>query len=309
MKLQENDRRRQPKFPEMSMRQRADILQRNRKKQLRLRWIVLNSALALCIILAVLVVKAVSLHRESVQKEAAKVAAIEKKKKAAKQTPVPTATPTPTPVGSERWLRKDLDPSKPMIAMTFDDGPYSPVTEKILDVFEKYNGKATFFCVGSRVSEYASSVQRAYNMGCEIGSHTYSHVYLTGLKAKGIKKEQNKTNKAIRNIIGCEPTALRPPGGFVNAKVRKNMKVPMICWSVDSEDWKSRNTKKILKECKKLEDGDIVLMHDLYPTTAKAVKKLVPRLVKKGFQLVTVDELFYYKGIPIKAGELHFSGK
>lgn len=193
--------------------------------------------------------------------------------------------------------------------MTFDDGPYSPVTEKILDVFEQNNGKATFFCVGSRVAEYASSVQRAYNMGCEIASHTYSHVYLTRLKAKGIKKEQNKTNKAIRNIIGCEPTALRPPGGFVNAKVRKNMKVPMICWSVDSEDWKSRNTKKVLKRCKKLEDGDIVLMHDLYPTTAKAVKKLVPRLVKQGFQLVTVDELFYYKGIPIKAGELHFSGK
>lgn len=309
MKLPENKRERPTKFPEMSMRQRAEIGEKNRKKQLRLRWIVLNSIIALCIILAVLVVKAVSLNRENARKEAAKVAAVEKKKKEAKQTPAPTATPTPAPVGSERWLRKDLDPSKPMIALTFDDGPYSPVTEKILDVLEQNNGKATFFCVGSRVSGYASSVLRAYNMGCEIASHTYSHVYLTGLKAKKIKKEQSKTNKAIRNIIGCEPTALRPPGGFVNAKVRKNMKVPMICWSVDSEDWKSRNTKKILKRCKKLEDGDIVLMHDLYPTTAKAVKKLVPRLVKQGFQLVTVDELFYYKGIPIKAGELHFSGK
>lgn len=309
MKALENKREKQEEFPEMSMRQRSDIRARKRKKQLRLRWIIMNSIIALCIILGVLVVKAISLNRENTRKEAAKEAAAEKKKNTAKQTPVPTATPTPAPVGSERWLRKDLDPSKPMIAMTFDDGPYSPVTEKILDVFEQNNGKATFFCVGSRVAEYASSVQRAYNMGCEIASHTYSHVYLTRLKAKGIKKEQNKTNKAIRNIIGCEPTALRPPGGFVNAKVRKNMKVPMICWSVDSEDWKSRNTKKVLKRCKKLEDGDIVLMHDLYPTTAKAVKKLVPRLVKQGFQLVTVDELFYYKGIPIKAGELHFSGK
>lgn len=144
----------------------------------------MNSIIALCIILGVLVVKAISLNRENTRKEAAKEAAAEKKKNAAKQTPVPTATPTPAPVGSERWLRKDLDPSKPMIAMTFDDGPYSPVTEKILDVFEQNNGKATFFCVGSRVAEYASSVQRAYNMGCEIASHTYSHVYLTRLKAE-----------------------------------------------------------------------------------------------------------------------------
>lgn len=82
-----------------------------------------------------------------------------------------------------------------MIAMTFDDGPYSPVTEKILDVFEQNNGKATFFCVGSRVAEYASSVQRAYNMGCEIASHTYSHVYLTRLKAKGIKKNRIRPTK------------------------------------------------------------------------------------------------------------------
>jgi peptidoglycan/xylan/chitin deacetylase (PgdA/CDA1 family) len=83
----------------------------------------------------------------------------------------------------------------------------------------------------------------------------------------------------------------------------------MVCWDVDSEDWKSRNTKKILQRCKSIEDGDIVLMHDLYPTTAAAVKKLVPQLKKKGYQLVTVDELFYYKGIQTEAGQVYYSGK
>jgi len=109
MKALENKREKQEEFPEMSMRQRADIRARKRKKQLRLRWIIMNSIIALCIILGVLVVKAISLNRENTRKEVAKEAAAEKKKNAAKQTPVPTATPTPAPVGSERWLRKDLD--------------------------------------------------------------------------------------------------------------------------------------------------------------------------------------------------------
>lgn len=98
-------------------------------------------------------------------------------------------------------------------------------------------------------------------------------------------------------------------GGAVNDKVKKNVKVPMVCWNVDSEDWKSRNTKKILERCHSIGDGDIVLMHDLYPTTARAVAKLVPQLKKKGFQLVTVDELFYYKGIKTEGGSVYFSGK
>ena len=83
----------------------------------------------------------------------------------------------------------------------------------------------------------------------------------------------------------------------------------MVCWNVDSEDWKSRNTKKVLKRCNSIQDGDIILMHDLYPTTAKAVATLVPKLRKKGFQLVTVDELFYYKGIKAEAGKVYYSGK
>ena len=151
MKALENKREKQEGFPEMSMRQRADIRARKRKKQLRLRWIIMNSIIALCIILGVLVVKAISLNRENTRKEAAKEAAAEKKKNAAKQTPVPTATPTPAPVGSERWLRKDLDPSKPMIAMTFDDGPSSNVTPMVLDTLKAENIKATFFLLGSRV--------------------------------------------------------------------------------------------------------------------------------------------------------------
>ena len=83
----------------------------------------------------------------------------------------------------------------------------------------------------------------------------------------------------------------------------------MMYWSIDTDDWKWRNAAKVLSECKNAKDGDIILMHDLYPSTAEAVKKLVPRLKKKGYQLVTVDEMFYYKGIKAKAGKVYASGR
>jgi peptidoglycan/xylan/chitin deacetylase (PgdA/CDA1 family) len=102
---------------------------------------------------------------------------------------------------------------------------------------------------------------------------------------------------------------LRPPYGTVNQKMRSTIDLPMIYWNVDTQDWSSRNKKKILQRCKQISDGDIVLMHDLYTTTADAVEVLVPRLKKKGFQLVTVEELFYYKGIQAKGGKVYYSGK
>ena len=132
---------------------------------------------------------------------------------------------------------------------------------------------------------------------------------LNDLKKSQINAQIKKTDSALQKVVGCSTTALRPPGGFVNDRVKKAVKIPMVCWNVDSEDWKSRDTKKILSRCRSIGDGDIVLMHDLYPTTAQAVVKLVPQLHKKGFQMVTVDELFYYKGIKAEGGTVYFSGK
>lgn len=299
------------------LRERALHSRARRKKELRTRLILLNSALALVIIMIVLVCKVVSLNRQgsgapdASKKGSVKVEADKdknsKKEKKPKATAAPTATPAPE--GSAKWLRKDLDPSKPMVALTFDDGPYTPVTKRILKTLEKYDAKATFFCVGNRVPTYSDMVKKEYALGCQVASHTYGHVFLTKVKKKQIKAQVNKVDKVMEEIIGCSTTALRPPGGCVNDKVRSVVKVPMVCWNIDSEDWRSRNTSAVLKKCRSITDGDIVLMHDLYPTTAAAVEKLIPRLKKKGFQMVTVDELFYYKGIDAKGGKVYFSGK
>lgn len=211
--------------------------------------------------------------------------------------------------GKKRWQRDNLDPDKPMVALTFDDGPYTPVTSKILSVLKKYDARATFFVVGSRVPAYEDMIEQAYEQGNEIDTHTYNHANLTKLTAKQIKAELSKSKEVIKNIIGCGFANLRPPGGNIDEKMRKHINVPMIYWSVDTEDWKSRNPKSVLEECKVIQDGDIVLMHDLYPSTAEAVKKLVPKLIKQGYQLVTVDELFHYKGIKMEAGKVYANGR
>ena len=289
-----------------------------RKRQLRGKLIMINSALALVIIMVVLVCRVVALNRgegdavevsDRLKNQAEAESGKKGSPKKAKATPKPTPVATEAPNGSDRWLRKDLDSSKPMVALTFDDGPYAPVTERILAVLKKHGSSATFFCVGNRVPNYTSVVKQAYEQGCQLASHTFEHAILTKLKKSKITWQIDKVNEVMQDIAGCETTALRPPGGLISDKVKKAVGVPMVCWNVDSEDWKSRNKKKILDRCASIEDGDIVLMHDLYPTTADAIEKLVPHLVKKGFQLVTVDELFYYKGIKVKPGEVYFSGK
>ncbi len=302
-----------------SLRERANRSQQRRKRELRSKIILVNAGLALIIIMVILVCKVVAINRQnneikkdgqSIQVEAeaknGKSPEGDKKDKAA-ASPSPAVTKAPT--GSAMWIRKDLDKNKPMVALTFDDGPYAPVTEKILKVLEKYDAKATFFCVGNRIPTYTEVVKKAYSQGSQIASHTFEHKILNDLKKSQINAQIKKTDSALQKVVGCSTTALRPPGGFVNDRVKKAVKIPMVCWNVDSEDWKSRDTKKILSRCRSIGDGDIVLMHDLYPTTAQAVVKLVPQLHKKGFQMVTVDELFYYKGIKAEGGTVYFSGK
>lgn len=296
-----------------SLRARARDSMLRRRKQVRTRIILLNAAVAMLIIMCVLVVKLVSLNRSGRSggtsgKQVEQTAKTGSAKKAT-PTPEPTPTPTPEPEGADRWLRKNLDPSKPMVALTFDDGPYAPVTTKILKVAKKYDAKVTFFAVGNRLDTYKDTVKKAYAQGCQMASHTYEHKILTKLGAKQIKAQVSKVDTVLKRLIGCSSTALRPPGGGVNDTVRKYVGLPMICWNVDTEDWKSRNATKVLQRCKNISDGDIVLMHDLYPSTAKAVKTLIPRLVKKGFQLVTIDELFYYKGKKLEKGKVYFDAK
>lgn len=301
-----------------SLRERYQVSHMIRKKQVRTRIILLNAAIALIVIMIMLVFEVTALNKEPETSEnAAEISSQKNTKKKSDNKDENTVddsenTGDETEKSNGQWIRKNLDASKPMVALTFDDGPNGIVTKKIIATLNKYHQKATFFCVCNRIPKYnnADVVKRAYVSGNQIASHTYGHVILTSLKSpNSIKRQVTQANQVIKDVIGCEPTALRPPGGFVNDKVKKSVDLPLIGWSIDTEDWKSRNCHKILLKCQSIEDGDIVLMHDLYPTTAQAVAKLVPRLVKKGYQLVTIDELFYYKKIRLENGKIYYNGK
>ena len=191
------------------------------------------------------------------------------------------------------WYRGGgkVDASRPMLAITFDDGP-GKYTDKILSCLEKYDARATFFVQGKNVSGYASSVSRAVGLGCEIGNHTWSHVQLTRVSGGEIGSQISRTNNAVYNAAGVYPKLYRPPYGSYNSSVLNSVAMPAILWSVDTLDWKTRNADKTFA-CvqKEAADGAIILMHDIHAPTAAAVERIVPQLLKKGYQLVTVSEL------------------
>ena len=203
---------------------------------------------------------------------------------------------------------RKIDKNKPMIALTFDDGPNSATTNRILDILEENNSVATFFFFFRRIEKDAETLKRMDSLGCQIGNHTANHKDLTKISSKQIKTEVNIVNDKLKKAIGKEASIVRAPYGATNDNVKASVEYPLIMWNVDTKDWKSKNAKAIEKEVLgKVKDGDIVLMHDLYSSTADACEVIIPKLIEQGYQLVTVEELFYYKGIELKNGNKYFN--
>lgn len=190
----------------------------------------------------------------------------------------------------------DVDPDKPMVALTFDDGPDTESTNFILDALDKYDARATFFVVGYKVPDTETTIKRAYDLGCEIGSHTYDHVNLTSLNKIQRNAQINNTKKMITAITGQKRVLLRPPYGAVNDAILKEVNTPIILWSIDTEDWITRDPENTVKNVmENVKDGSIILMHDSYTETSEATEELIKRLTDEGYQLVTVSELGYHK--------------
>lgn len=192
--------------------------------------------------------------------------------------------------------------SDKIIAFTFDDGP-SYNTIKIVNTLVKYDSKATFFLVGNQVEKYAKTMDVLVKNGMDIGNHTYSHKELTKLRDKEILKEIDLTNEVIYNKTGIKPMFLRPSYGAMNKRIKKLSTMPIIIWNIDTLDWKYHNSNKIKdKILKYVSDGDIILMHDTYVATLNAVEMVIPELKKQGYKIVSVSELFKYKGVKPKLG-------
>lgn len=207
---------------------------------------------------------------------------------------------------------RELDPDKPMIALTFDDGPHYQNTVHLLEILEQYNAKSTFFVLGDR-SHFTESnkktVTQVAEAGHEIASHTYSHKDLKTLSKEALIDEIVKARENLYALTGEYPTYVRPPYGGYNDLVKEYVYAPMINWDLDSKDWSFRDVDQIVEHVlKEVEDDNIILMHDIHWFTVDSVERLLPELAARGYQFVTVSELFYYNDVEAVNGKVYYGG-
>ncbi|MBR6513344.1 MAG: polysaccharide deacetylase family protein [Clostridia bacterium] len=201
-----------------------------------------------------------------------------------------------------------IDPNKPMVAITYDDGPRPKSTNRILDCLEKYGAVATFFELGYLAKAYPDCIRREVAIGCEVANHSWDHPNLATLSGGGVANQINSTNDTIFNICGVKPKLLRPPYGSYNQTVRNNAGLPLIIWSIDTLDWKYRDASYVTSVVKnQVTDGSVILMHSIYDSTAAATEAIVPWLISQGYQLVTVSELAEARGIELQNGGAYHS--
>ncbi len=190
-----------------------------------------------------------------------------------------------------------------VIALTFDDGPDEEMTDEILAILQKYNVKATFFMIGKNVRLYPDVAARVINSGHEVGNHTFSHEYMTNSPIEAIEKEISLANDAIFGAAEYEPHFLRPPGGIYDANVisaaeKRDLIIAM--WSVDTHDWCHRGSSEIASEVlSKVTDGDVILMHDYIfgeSHTAEALEIIIPELLERGYEFVTLSDMYLNHG-------------
>ncbi len=234
--------------------------------------------------------------------------------------PVPTATPIPVDPNDTGIWESDvdvswIDTSKPMIAFTFDDGPIgtadTATSIRIQDALAASGQHATFFYWGNRINAAnEAEIKRAYDMGFEIGNHTYSHADLTKMTPEKMLEDVAKCADKLTAITGLEQFLVRPPYLSTNQTMRSTIRQPMINCSIDTKDWAGATTEDIINTITtQKKDGAIVLMHENYAATAEAMETLIPQLVAEGWQIVSVSELFKAKGLELKDGQVYNNAK
>lgn len=221
--------------------------------------------------------------------------------------PEDTAPPESEENAVSAPITYEIDPTKPVIALTFDDGPNTTTTNEVIDLLEKYQVRASFFLIGNNINdESAKAVKRAYDLGCEINNHSKTHSYMDKMSAEDIKEEIAFVDDKVKEITGESTTFFRPPYIAVNDIMYESIDMPFIA-GAGCNDWEDSvdadtRVKKIQRQ---LRDGVIILMHDAEGNskTVEALDTLIPYMLEKGFQFATVSELFEAKGVAIDGGD------
>lgn len=205
-----------------------------------------------------------------------------------------------------------VDPNRPMVALTFDDGPHITNTPQILEVLRRYDSAATFFVVGNRITSKGSAViLDEIESGSQVASHSYSHPNMA--KMKNLEEQFYLTSQKVYEDVSqwCyQVTAFRPPYGAISKRMREESSYPFIMWSIDTLDWKTRDVQSTIDETmNKAKDGDIILLHDIHAESRDAAIQIIPMLIEKGFQVVTVDEMMNAKGIQMENGKSYYNAR
>ena len=205
---------------------------------------------------------------------------------------------TPLKASAQRVVYSSNVNATKKIALTFDDGPHPRLTPKILDILSRYHVKATFFVIGVNVNNYPNQLEMIVDNGHEIGNHTYSHRILKSKSRTEIENELSKTEQAVKSIRDFEMDLIRPPCGLYDETlemVARERNDKIVLWAIDTLDWEHTSTRVMVKNVlKNLKDGDIILFHDYVSgeyNTPEALEILIPILLEKGYEFVTVGEL------------------
>ena len=195
------------------------------------------------------------------------------------------------------------DPSqvRPMLALTFDDGP-GQYTDELLDYLKENNAHATFFMLGQNVAQYPDAPKRMLELGCEIGSHSWDHTQLTTIDIDAVAKQFSDTDNALIQACGQAATVARAPYGDGNSDIYNTVNKPFFMWSLDTEDWKLLDADGDYNAVMNgdLTDGSIILMHDIHEPSVQAALRLIPDLIAKGYKLVTVSEMAEAKNVTLQ---------
>lgn len=187
-----------------------------------------------------------------------------------------------------------LDTNLKTVAFSFDDGP-SNYTSDIINLLNRYGYSATFFVVGNKI-ENNIELLKEISINNEIGNHTYSHIWATHYSNEDVIEEINKTDKLIYKYTKQKTNLFRPSYGAINDKIKKAINKKIVLWTLDSSDWKRKNSNKIAEYIlNNIKDNDIVLMHDTYKRTYEALKIILPELKKRKYQVVSISTLYEIK--------------
>lgn len=180
------------------------------------------------------------------------------------------------------------------VAITFDDGPNADYTEMLLDGLKERGVHATFFLLGSEAKKYPEIVKKIHEEGHLIGTHSYEHVNLCNLSDKKAIEQVDKTNQVLYEITGQYPEYIRPPFGCWKCNLDYDTTMIEVLWDVDPLDWKTSNSDVIARRVlKKVQEDDIILLHDASESSVNAAFKIIDALHEEGYVFVTVEEIVF----------------